>query len=71
MKEENNTKQYIYGYNDNTFKPNAFITRAQMAAMLARSIDVDDLNSFKGYKYIKESFWAFREIGIVITKGLC
>lgn len=29
---------YIHGYTDGTFRPNANVTRAQMAAMLARNL---------------------------------
>ena len=34
---------YIYGYPDGTFKPNAYVTRAQMATMLARFLTNGDI----------------------------
>ena len=35
---------YIKGYADGTFRPNAFVKRAQMAAMLARNLS-DDIDT--------------------------
>lgn len=43
-------KQVVKGYNDGKFYPETFLTRAQMAVMLARALHLSE-NSFSGTPY--------------------
>jgi hypothetical protein len=54
---------YINGYPDHTFRPNAPVTRAQMAAILARNLGIEkEFGTQSGYKDVPGSHWAFNEI---------
>ncbi|NDI34415.1 S-layer homology domain-containing protein [Chengkuizengella sediminis] len=62
---------YIYGFEDGTFRPDDFITRAQMAAMLSRNLSetFDEDNSLP-YQDITQNHWAFEEINILKQQGI-
>ena len=62
---------YIHGYPDNTFKPNAPVTRAQMAAMLARNLGMEsDFGLIKEYTDVLDTHWAFNDIMTVKKYGI-
>lgn len=54
---------YMKGYEDGTFKPDQSVTRAEMAAMIARNLGYDakqaDVSPFSD---VEASHWAFSEI---------
>lgn len=53
---------YINGVGDGTFRPNANVTRAQMAKMLARNLsDVDSINLL-AYMDVSKTHWAYNDI---------
>lgn len=55
-------KAYINGVGDGTFRPNANVTRAQMAKMLARNLsDVDSINLL-AYMDVSKTHWAYNDI---------
>ncbi|OKL35502.1 S-layer homology domain-containing protein, partial [Domibacillus mangrovi] len=63
-------KPYISGFKDGTFRPSESVTRAQMASMLIRNLDL----SYKGdgtpsYKDTKRSF-AFKQIELAKEAGM-
>ncbi len=65
-------KAFINGFTDGTFKPNHSITRAEMAAILARNLGYDasaPLN-VSSYPDVKEGHWAKGVIEFVKTAGL-
>ncbi len=62
---------YISGYSDNTFRPNAAVTRAQMAAMLSRNLGIQkSFNSVEQYTDVSSSYWAYNEIMTVKNDGI-
>ena len=62
---------YIQGYTDGTFRPNAHITRAQMAAMLARNLSDNDVPASSKISYSDTAAsWAKDEIEYVRTQGI-
>jgi hypothetical protein len=70
-KEEITHKPYIKGYADGNFNPNAPITRAQMAAMLARNLGVAySGNEVPSFVDTPKSHWAFIEIELVNQTGI-
>jgi hypothetical protein len=70
-KEEITHKPYIKGYADGNFNPNAPITRAQMAAMLARNLGVTySGNGVPSFVDTPKSYWAFIEIELVKQAGM-
>ena len=62
---------YIQGYADGTFRPNAQITRAQMAAMLARNLSDNDVPVSSNVSYSDTTAsWAKEEIEYVRAQGI-
>ncbi|MEN8698478.1 S-layer homology domain-containing protein [Bacillus infantis] len=54
---------YIKGYKDGTFRPEAFVSRAEMAAMLARNLPADaSLAKVTDYQDIAPAYWGYKEI---------
>ncbi|MEG0259620.1 MAG: InlB B-repeat-containing protein [Lysinibacillus sp.] len=62
---------YIRGYEDNTFRPNAWVTRQQMAAMLARQLSKNNIPVAKEYTYKDTGkAWAKNDIEYVRERGI-
>ncbi|WP_433745114.1 S-layer homology domain-containing protein [Falsibacillus pallidus] len=70
--EKQQHKGYILGYKDGTFRPNSFVTRSQMAAMLARNLGLENTNGEAGkfFNDVPSDYWAAREIALVKEKGI-
>ncbi|PQP84237.1 hypothetical protein C0Q44_06505 [Paenibacillus sp. PCH8] len=73
LKASQGTQQpYIQGFGAD-FRPDAFVTRAQMAAMLARNLTVDagtvSANS-ANYKDVSVTYWATNEIQKAQSAGI-
>lgn len=55
-------KPYINGVGEGIFRPDADVTRAQMAKMLARNLsDIDSSNQLS-YKDVSKTHWAYNDI---------
>ncbi|MBM0743279.1 S-layer homology domain-containing protein [Phormidium sp. CLA17] len=52
-------KGYISGFPDGTFKPQAAITRAQYAAIIAKAFNLPAKQSATPFVDVAQSFWAF------------
>jgi uncharacterized repeat protein (TIGR02543 family) len=61
---------YIKGYSDNTFRPDASVTRVQMAVMLVRNLGINDLSITGNYDDVKETHWAYKEIMLAKQSGI-
>lgn len=62
---------YIQGYEDGTFRPNAKVTRAQMAAMLARNLSDNHVPAaFQLFYTDIANSWAKNDIEYIRTKGI-
>lgn len=62
---------YIHGYADGTFRPNAYVTRAQMAAMLARNLSDNNVPEASNLYYADTAdSWAKNDIEYVRTEGI-
>lgn len=70
--QNNHHQAYIKGYPNNTFKPNANVTRAQMAAMLARNLGFKESQkvNIPTYNDINKTHWALGAIEFVKEQGL-
>ncbi|WP_256718280.1 cadherin-like beta sandwich domain-containing protein [Paenibacillus borealis] len=68
----NQHKAFINGFTDGTFKPNHSITRAEMAAILARNLgyDASAAPAAATYPDVKDSHWAKGAIQFVKEAGL-
>ncbi|WP_342480937.1 cadherin-like beta sandwich domain-containing protein [Paenibacillus sp. FSL L8-0340] len=68
----NQHKAFINGFTDGTFKPNHSITRAEMAAILARNLgyDASAAPAASTYPDVKDSHWAKGAIQFVKEAGL-
>lgn len=63
---ENYHMPYIKGYADNTFRPDANITRAEMAMILARNLGYDEtIKVLSSYSDVKDFHWAVSAIEYV------
>lgn len=58
-------QRYILGYPDNQFKPNNSLTRAELAAIVARLTENQTLNDSLSYNDVSNSHWAANYIKIV------
>ncbi len=65
-------KAFINGFTDGTFKPDHSITRAEMAAILARNLGYDPAAPLAASSYpdVKDSHWAKGVIEFVKAAGL-
>lgn len=62
---------YIHGYTDGTFRPNANVTRAQMAAMLARNLSDNHVPEAPNLFYADTATsWAKNDIEYIRTEGI-
>jgi hypothetical protein len=62
---------YMKGYADGTFRPDRAITRAEMAAILARNLGFDGAgNAASSYADVPSTHWAVKEIEYVKQSGL-
>ncbi|MGG2057469.1 S-layer homology domain-containing protein [Lysinibacillus pakistanensis] len=62
---------YIQGYTDGTFRPNANVTRAQIAAMLARNLSNNDVPETSSLFYVDTATsWAKNDIEYIRTQGI-
>ena len=62
-------KLYIYGYKDNTFRPEGNMTRAEAAAMIARLKGLDMSNNAKPNFSDVKSAWYNSSINAVVDAG--
>ncbi|RLQ96821.1 S-layer homology domain-containing protein [Falsibacillus albus] len=64
-KENLQHQAYIIGYADGSFRPDAFVTRAQMATMLSRNLANENaLDSKHSFKDVSSDYWAANAIAI-------
>ncbi|TCP52191.1 S-layer family protein, partial [Tumebacillus sp. BK434] len=68
--EEGVIEPYITGYPDGTFKPNRGITRAELASILLRVINIKAETSGSIYSDVSPSNWAAPAIAEVTKRGL-
>ncbi|MEQ6051799.1 S-layer homology domain-containing protein [Lysinibacillus capsici] len=62
---------YIHGYTDGTFRPNVNVTRAQMAAMLARNLSDNHVPEASNLFYADTATsWAKNDIEYIRTEGI-
>lgn len=67
------TKPYASGYEDGTFRPNNNITRCELAAMIARLINQDDIPDgqyVSSFPDVSADAWANKYIGYLEDKGI-
>ena len=62
-------KLYIYGYKDNTFRPEGNMTRAEAAAMIARLKELDMSNNARPNFSDVKSSWYNASINAVVSAG--
>ena len=64
------SKGYISGYDDGTYRPNNVITRAEFAAMIARYIDIEQLNGEDKFTDITEFDWCNKQINALADENI-
>jgi parallel beta-helix repeat protein len=63
------SKGLISGFPDGTFQPDAPITRAQYAAVIAKTFQLNTTNSNRNFTDVKADFWAASAINRAATSG--
>jgi hypothetical protein len=64
-------KRYILGYPDGTFRPERSISRAEVATILARILDAEQLvAAAPGYPDVSRNHWSYQNIAVVTQLGL-
>ena len=63
-------KSYISGYDDNTFRPDGNITRAETAAMLYRVLTNTKSGESISFSDIKESAWYYESVTAMSKAGI-
>lgn len=63
-------KSLISGYQDNTFRPEKEITRAEFASIVARYLQISGGNRQLTFRDVKENFWAYDAIDALVTEGI-
>jgi hypothetical protein len=64
------TRHIVYGYTDGTFKPNAAITRAEFATMLAKALGLDITNTTTAFSDVAQGSWDYGPVNAVAAAGL-
>ncbi len=63
--------RYVTGYPDGSFYPNGLVTRAELAAMLARASNtIDESVVVVGYEDVAPTHWAYSDIGRLSVVGI-
>lgn len=61
----------INGYDDNTFRPSAIVTRAQAAKLLALSLDIKPSTTFTPkFKDVTPGHWAYEYVSPLTERGV-
>ncbi|MGF7184794.1 hypothetical protein GGQ84_000879 [Desulfitispora alkaliphila] len=60
----------VGGYDDGSFKPNANVTRAEIAAMLTRAYVLDGNSSAQDFKDVSGDHWAHSSIVSLVRSGI-
>ncbi|WP_164929452.1 S-layer homology domain-containing protein [Gloeobacter violaceus] len=64
-------RRFVAGFPDDTFRPDAPVTRAQLAAMAARAFDLPESQvSSLTFKDVSPNYWAAKAIATVADRGL-
>lgn len=67
---ENIHLSYIKGYDDNTVRPDASITRAEAAAILARTLNIPDGSVPKTFPDVSDTDWFADDINKMSSAGI-
>ena len=60
----------IGGYEDGSFKPNAPVTRAELAKMLSQVLGLTDIEGAKVYEDVKTTAWYYKDIAKISSLGI-
>jgi hypothetical protein len=64
---------YIEGYPDKTFRPDNYITRAELATIFNRVVDLPDAKADESFVDLQKDYWAYNDIlrlkSVGIIKG--
>ncbi len=63
------SKEFISGFPDGTFQPATPITRAQYAALMAKTFQLPESNQLDRFKDVKSDFWGTKAIASAADRG--
>ncbi len=61
---------YVIGYKDGTFKPDNFITREEVAAMIAREFEYQSTSTVNPFTDVRETSWSYNYIKACAQRGV-
>nr|WP_269669523.1 S-layer homology domain-containing protein [Paenibacillus sp. GSMTC-2017] len=61
---------FVKGYEDDTFRPNGSITRAEFAAMIVRVFNIEAQKNATSFTDVKEAHWAIKYIEALAVSGI-
>jgi hypothetical protein len=64
------TRGIVAGYTDGTFKPNAAITRAEFATMLAKALGLNITNTTTAFTDVAQDSWDYGPVNAAAAAGL-
>ena len=68
---DSDLKPYIGGYDDHTFKPDGFVTRAEIATMFCKALDLElDSEASQKYSDVDKNHWAHNYVQTIDKTGL-
>ncbi|MEF9960389.1 MAG: S-layer homology domain-containing protein [Niameybacter sp.] len=70
MIEKWSEKEVLKGYEDGTFRPNATVTRGELAAMLVRVFGLTDTSSAAKYTDVETTKWYAADVAKVSSAGI-
>ncbi|MEG0579453.1 MAG: S-layer homology domain-containing protein, partial [Niameybacter sp.] len=70
MIEKWSEKEVLKGYEDGTFRPNATVTRGELAAMLVRVFGLTDTSSATKYTDVETTKWYAADVAKVSSAGI-
>ncbi|HWI62472.1 MAG TPA: S-layer homology domain-containing protein, partial [Symbiobacteriaceae bacterium] len=68
--QQNSLQPYVRGFADGTFRPDATLTRAQLAAMLVRNLKAEPATVPAPYRDVADSHWAQADVARATAAGL-
>lgn len=62
--------KYIEGYEDGTFRPDEYITRAEASSMLSRAIELNNTSENIEFSDVYEGTWFYNDVKLLSADGM-
>lgn len=62
--------KYIEGYEDGTFRPDEYITRAEASSMLSRALELNNTSENIEFSDVYEGTWFYNDVKLLSAEGM-